>query len=112
MSDKATEFGNTFWAKRLDDIDREVVRLSTICNIRILDPGVIDRVLKNDASVCGTKNPLAFDKLRNVMLMHYRLREEAAGQIGETNTQQLMKMIVERLRARIGDRLGGTAPTK
>jgi hypothetical protein len=112
MSDNPNEFGGTFWGKSLDDIDREVARLATICNVRILDPGVIERVLQNDSGVCGSKNPIAFAKLRDALKMHYHLREEAVGQIGEAKTQVLIANIVERLRARIGARLGGTPPTK
>ena len=74
--------------------------------------GVIERVLQNDSSVCGSKNPLAFDKLRNALKLHYHLREEAVGQLGEVKTQMLIAEIVERLRARIGERLGGGTPTK
>jgi hypothetical protein len=111
MSDNPNEMGGTFWGKSLDDIDREVARLAAACNVRILDPGVIERVLQNDSSVCGSKNPLAFDKLRNALKMHYHLREEAVGQIGEAKTQLLIADIVERLRARIGERLGGGTPT-
>ena len=107
MSNKPSELGNTFWGRSLDEVDREVARLSTICSVRILDPGVIERILRNDSSVCGSKNPLAFDKLRNAMKMHYHLRDEAVGQIGEAKTQVLIADIVERLRARIGERLGG-----
>jgi len=50
--------------------------------------------------VCGSKNPKAFDKLRNALMMHYHLRDEAVGQIGEAKTQMLIANIVERLRAR------------
>jgi len=46
MSDKLNEFGTTYWAKSLDDVDREIARYATMCNVRILDPGVIERVLK------------------------------------------------------------------
>ena len=77
MSNSPNEFGGTFWGSSLDDIDREVARLATICNIRILDPGIIERVLRKDDSVCGSKNPIAFDKLRNALTMHYHLRDQA-----------------------------------
>ena len=112
MSNKPTEFGATHWGSSLDNVDREVARLAAVCNVRILDPGVIERILQNDISVCGAKNPLAFDKLRNALKMHYHLREEAVGQIGEAQTQLLIAAIVERLRKRIGERLGGTPPTQ
>ena len=42
-----------WWAKNLDELDREIARLALLCQVRILDPGVIDGVLQNDGSVCG-----------------------------------------------------------
>ena len=111
MSDKPTELRGGWWAKNLDDVDREVARLATICNVRILDPGVIERVLENDASVCGSSNPIAFGKLRNALLMHYHIREKAVGALGEAGTARVIADIVENLRQRIGGRLG-TPPNK
>jgi hypothetical protein len=58
MSDKPSELGAACWSKNLDEIDREVARLATICNVRILASGIIERVLKDDASVCGSRNYL------------------------------------------------------
>ena len=111
MSDKPTELRGGWWAKNLDDVDREVARLATICNVRILDPGVIERVLENDASVCGSSNPAAFGKLRNALMMHYHIREKAVGALGEAGTARIIADIVENLRQRLGDRLG-TPPAK
>ena len=46
-------------------------------------------------------------------MMHYPVRDQAAGQLGEAQTQKLVAAIVEKLRERIGERLGGgPAPTK
>jgi len=106
MSEKPSELGAAWWSRNLDEIDREVARLAIICNVRILDPGVIERVLKDDASVCGSKNPLAFSKLRNALMMHYHAREKALGALGEAGTARVMSEIVERLRQRFGERLG------
>ena len=107
MSDKASELGAKWWAKNLDDVDREVARLATICNVRILDPGVIERVLRDDASVCGSRNPVAFKKLRSTLMMHYHVRDQAMGALGEAGTARVVAEIVESLRQRFGDRLGG-----
>ncbi len=84
-----------------------MARLSSICNIRLLDPGVIERVLGNDATVCGTSNAMAFEKLRNVLMMHYAVRTRAADAIGEPQASVLVAIIVEDLRKKFGDRLGG-----
>ena len=82
------------------------VRLATICNVRLLDPGMVERVLANDASVCVTSNALAFEKLRNVLMMHYAVRTRAADQIRQAGTNALVMQIVEELKKKFGDRLG------
>lgn len=111
MTKPATEAHATWWAKSLNELDREIARLATICNVRILDAGVIERVLQNDASVCGAKNQLAFDKLRNTLMMHYQVRDQAVGSLGHAQTMALVQQIVESLRERIGERLGGPGST-
>lgn len=110
MAEKPGDLGAGWWAKNLDDVDREIARLATLCNVRILDNGVIDRVLKNDESVCGTSNPAGFRKLREALMMHYHIRDKTVGAIGQTQTGMIVAEIVERLRAKLGDRLGGGAP--
>jgi hypothetical protein len=52
------------WTKHFDKIDREIAQLASVCKVRIHDPGVIERVLHEDALVCGTQNLRAFEKLR------------------------------------------------
>ena len=44
----------------LYEVDKEVARLAMLCRVRILDPGVLERVLKKDESVCAAPNPKAF----------------------------------------------------
>ena len=110
MAQRKSNYGGAFSARNLEEVDREVARLAVICKVRILDPGVIERVLKNDASVCGTKNQAGFDKLRGVLMMHYELREQAVDAMGEALTQRVVAELVERLRKRIGPQLGGQAP--
>jgi hypothetical protein len=108
MTEGGKDLGATWWQKNLDEVDREIARLATICNVKILDPGVIERVLQNDATVCGSKNPLAFEKLRAAVMMHYSVRNKAVGAIGQSATAYIVEDIVERLRKTVGDRLGGT----
>ena len=107
MSDKRTDLGGGWWAKNLDDVDREVARLAAICKVRLLDAGVIDRVLKNDATVCGADNKAAFDKLRAALMMHYHVRGKAVQAVGEAATQDMINEIVENIQKRLGNTLGG-----
>lgn len=110
MSKSSSDFGAGFWSQSLNEVDREVARLASICSVRLLDPGVIERVLANDASVCGSANSIAFEKLRNVLMMHYAVRGRAADAIGQGQTSVLVERIVEDLRKKFGDRLGGSPP--
>jgi hypothetical protein len=107
MSETKSNLGKGWWGKNLEDVDREVARLATICKVRLLDPGVIKRVLDNDASVCGTSNQIAFDKLRQALMMHYHVRSKAAGAIGEEATAETIAEIVANIRKRLGKSLGG-----
>jgi hypothetical protein len=95
------------WTKHFDEIDREIAQLASICKVQILEPGVIERVLHKDTLVCGTQNPRAFEKLRSLLMMHYSVRDKAVVALGEQETMLIMDQIIERLRARYGDRLGG-----
>ncbi len=103
------DFGGKWFARSLTDVDKEIARQAVICNVQLLDPGVIERVIKNDASVCGSANPIAFAKLRNALMMHYDIREHAVADIGEPATRKLIEAIVENLKRTIGDRLGRPA---
>jgi len=106
MSKSETSLGAGWWAKNLDDVDQEVARQALICNVRILDAGVIERVMQNDESVCGNRNPLAFGKLRAALMMHYQARNKTVGVLGQAQTDKLVTEIVERLRKKFGTRLG------
>ncbi len=107
MSDKKTNLGAGWWTRNLDDVDREVARLATLCKVRLLDPGIIERVVRNDDSVCGTASKPAFDKLRNALMLHYHVRERAVEAMGEAATAEVIAEIVANIRKRLGDRLGG-----
>lgn len=109
MTDKQPGYVHQRWAKDFEELDRQIGEMAVICQIRILDPGVIERVLKNDKLVCGAENPQAFDKLRSLLMMHYSIRDRAVVRLGQQETMLIMDEIVERLRARFGDSLGGPA---
>jgi len=110
MARSSDDHGAQWWAKNLDDVDREVARCATICQVRLLDPGVIERVLRKDDSVCGSKNPKAFEKLCNALTMHYHVRTKAVGAIGETATTAVIAEVVADIRKRFGKQLGGNKP--
>jgi len=106
MSPKPTELGASWWAKNLDEVDHEVARLAMLCKVKLLDPGVVERVLRYDPSVCGASNPIGFEKLRTLLMMHYSVRGPTVAALGETKTALLGQEIVSKLRARFGSQVG------
>jgi hypothetical protein len=84
----------------LEDIDTEIARLALLCQVRILDPGVVERVVRNDASVCGTNNPIAFEKLHNMLAMHFGVRDSAGVVHGQAIASLVEQQVIDRLRAR------------
>jgi hypothetical protein len=87
-----------WWAENLEALDREIARLAMLCQVRILEPGVITRVLQRDASVCGTDNPAAFEKLQGLIKMHLAVREKAVNALGQSKTVAIEDYVIERLR--------------
>ncbi len=92
-----------WWAKNLDDLDHEIAKLALLCEVRILDPGVIDRILARDASVCRADNPSAFARLHDMIVLHLLIRQKYADVIGQTQTAAMEGYIVERLRKTFPD---------
>jgi hypothetical protein len=86
------------WARHLDSIADELLRLSTACDVRLRDPGVIERILHNDETVCGTKNPIGFRKLHSLVLATFSSLNKAIDRIGPEET----KIIIDGIRERVG----------
>jgi hypothetical protein len=66
--------------------------------VRILDPGVIERVLHKDDSVCGSSNAIAFKKLHDLVMLHFAIRQKSADVVGQAQTAEIERYVIERLR--------------
>jgi hypothetical protein len=97
------------WAQNLDELDREIAKFARLCGVRILDPGVMERVLRHDKSVCGSDNPGAFEKLRGLLMMHLTIRQRSVAELGQTETMAIEDYVIERLRKSYPD-LGNWPP--
>ena|SRR5690349_24555536 len=98
MSEQRDSFLIGWWAENLEELDREIGRMATLCGVRILDPGVITQVLQKDDSVCATRNRLAFTKLRDLLMLHFAIREKSAQMVGQAQTAAIEDYIVDRLK--------------
>jgi hypothetical protein len=110
MTNQRDPVYRALWAEDLEEVDREIARLSALCQVRILEPGVIGRVLKNDHSVCGTENAVAFRKLHDLLMLHLAIREKAADSFGQAQTAAIEDYVIERLRKSFPDLPGRWPP--
>lgn len=92
-----------WWAENLEEIDHEIARLATLCGVRILEPGVVERVLHKDASVCATSNEIAFAKLHDMIMLHFAVREKSADVVGQAQTAEIERYVIERLKKAFPD---------
>lgn len=85
---------------QLGPVDAEIAKLAHICKIKILDPGVIERVVAGDTSLCSRANEPAFQKMRRLVAMHYALTNDSVQALGEEESARILDKIRERLRKR------------
>jgi hypothetical protein len=87
-----------WWERNLEDLDRELARQALLCGVKILEPGVIDRLLQGDDTVCNVDNPIAFRKLHDLLLMHFMVRQNSADALGQQQTAAIEGYVIERLK--------------
>ena len=110
MSEQPDHFLMAWWADNLDTLDHEIARLATLCGVKVLDPGVISRVLQSDPAVCATPNPKAFSKLRDLLMMHMAIRQKSVDTVGQAQTAAIEDYVIERVRKHFPDVLGKWPP--
>jgi len=65
-------------------------RLCIVCDIRMLDPGIGERVLKGDQSVCGRNDPKVFEKLRQHLMAYCHVEERAIKRLGADDVRIML----------------------
>ena len=88
MTDK-----NPQWSRHLDGIADELKRLAVLCDIRLRDEGVVERVIKNDLTVCKRRNEVAFDKLRKLLMVMFDSVGKSIDRIGPEETRKIVDAI-------------------
>ena len=100
MAERPLDLPLAYWESNLEELDGEIARLAMLCEIRILEPGTVQRVLQNDAAACGTENPIAFAKLRALLMMHLAIREKSVDVFGQAATARVEDYVIDRLKQR------------
>jgi len=89
------EFKHSYWDKQFDAIGREISKLALVCDIQLGQPGLAERILKNDETVCGKKNPEVFRQLRQHLLALFPLEEQAVERLGSKDTKEILDRVRE-----------------
>lgn len=92
-----TDSKHPAWQRHLDAIGEELLHLTIACDVRLRDPGVIERIIRNDETVCGTKNPIGFRKLRSLVMATFNSLNKAVDRIGPEDTKLITDAIAERV---------------
>ena len=100
------------WSRHFNAIGDELLRLTTICEVDLRAPGVIERILQNDDTVCGKRNAIGFRKLRALLIATFDSLGKAMDRLGADEIHKITAEIAQRLderRARAG---GGAKPAR
>lgn len=97
------------WESRLEEIDLEIARQAIICKVALLQPGVVERVLADDASICGADHKESFRTLRGLLYMHYNEVLHISEVLSPEIANEIAQRVRERLRHRVGKQLGDVA---
>ena len=92
--------------QELEALDMEIVRCAVICQVRLFDPGVLNRVLDNNEQVCGQYHPTAFQSLRGLLYLHFDMQRQLTQTYGADDAEHIIRRVYAYLRPRIGDQLG------
>jgi hypothetical protein len=88
---------NPQWTRHLEGIAEELLRLTIACDVRLRDPGVVERIIRNDMTVCGRKNEIGFKKLRKLLMATYDSLGKAVDRIGPAETKQILDAITKEM---------------
>jgi len=87
------EFKHTYWGRQIDNIAHELSRLAIACDIELGSPGLAERILKNDESICGRSNPEAFRKIRQHLMALFSVEERAIDRVGAEDTRKILDQV-------------------
>lgn len=100
-----TEHKHRYWGRQIDGIAQELSKLAIACDIELGKEGLAERVLKNDESVCGRRNPEAFQLARKHLMALFSVEEGAIDRLGASETKEML----DKVRAAITDlRIAGS----
>lgn len=87
---------------QFDEMGVEIVRAARLCDITLDQPNVVERIIRNDDTVCGRSNPAQFTKLRGILMLALKLQGTSFEMLGPEETIEIANQVRARIRAQLG----------
>lgn len=87
--------------QELASIDMEIARLAQLCGVHLLEPGVAEAVLRGDHTLCTSDNPIAWEKMRGLLVLHYHVVSEMASADGVDAAAESVRKALQSVRDRM-----------
>jgi len=84
---------HTFWSRQIDGLAHELSKQAIICDIELGKPGLAERILQNDESVCGRKNAKVFRQMRQHLMALFSLEAAAVERLGAQDTKEILDAV-------------------
>jgi hypothetical protein len=94
-----TPVQNKYWGRQIDAVVSELSRLAVACDMDILDPDVTLKALRNDESVCKRKNPAAFKRIHELLMLLFTMSGKSMDRMGDADFAALAGPVLEKVRA-------------
>jgi hypothetical protein len=94
-----TQVQNKYWGRQIDAIVGELSRLAVACDIDILDPNVALQCLRGDESVCKRKNPAAFKRIHELLMLLFTVSGKSMDRMGDADFAALAGPVLDKIRA-------------
>ena len=82
-----------YWHDQIEALAKELSLMAMACDIDMLDPGVAERILKNDESVCVRRKPYAFRKIRQHLMAFFPLKKAAIESLGVDDAREIFDKV-------------------
>ena len=99
-----TPVQNKYWGRQIDAIVGELSRLAIACDIEITDPNVVQQALRGDESVCKRKNPAAFKRVHELLMLLFTVSGKSMDRLGDAEFAKLAGPVLDKFRALRGEK--------
>jgi hypothetical protein len=87
------DFKHTYWGRQVDNLAQELSKLAIACDIELGKPGLAERILRNDETVCGRNNPKAFKQMRQHLMALFNVEKGAVDRLGPEDTKEILDQV-------------------